>query len=110
MAVLIGAGITAAAALIGTGVSIWSQSRALKQAQKEAKRTERLNIKFAEEESVREERRFARTMKLEEEALETQQAGQRFNQTQTILGNLTNMLNSNRAARNTFMQLQKQRA
>lgn len=101
-AILGGAAITAGGALVSAGIQAWFNNQAQEDALKEARRTEKLNIKFAEEQTKRDERRFARGFKLQEENLDLKKSQANINTTQSILSNMQGLMQSNRA---TSMQI-----
>jgi hypothetical protein len=94
--------IVGGASLIGSGVSLWANSSAQSAALKEHRRAERLRVKFAKEESEREERRFSRTHAL-------QKQGQNFNMIQSILNGTKSMFESNRANTHQIMSFNRSR-
>lgn len=89
MAVIAAAGITAGATLLGAGIQLWANEAASKEALRENRRAEGLRIKFAGEETEREERRFEKKFKLN-------QSAQNFNMMDTMLKNTQSMFQSNR--------------
>ncbi len=97
-----GAGIAGVTGLVGTGVSLWYQNRAQAEAKKEHSRTEALNIKFAKEETKREDERFKKNFGLS-------QSTQNFNASQAILGNIQNLFESNRKGTNEMMTYNRTR-
>ncbi len=108
-----GAAIIGGAQLIGGLYSAWKQDELARElAESEIKSSERLNelnIKFAREESEREESRFARTHALQKKGFNLQKAQTNFNNTQQILNNLSGMMNNNRQARNNFINFNRTR-
>ena len=96
MPAIIGGTIVAGGALVGAGVTTWANLYASSQARREARRTEALNIKFAEEETGREESRFNRGLKL-------QQDDANFKRTQSVIDNITTMFQNNRQMTNQMM-------
>jgi hypothetical protein len=101
-AIIAAAGIGAGTTLVSTGVQLWFNNRAQQEARKEHKRSEALQIKFAERETRREESRFKKQFGL-------QQAGQNFEMTQRIMQNLRNMFESNRANSQQMMSFNRRR-
>ena len=88
---LLAAGIIGGSSLLSAGMQAWFNSSAQDAALRESRRSEKLRIKFAKEETEREEKRFNRTFGF-------QQAGQNFNMNQQINQNLMTMFESNREA------------
>ena len=103
MAAIWGAVIAAGASLTGAGIQAWSSLYAGDKALDEHRRAEKLRIKFAKEESKREEERFRRTHQLQTES-------QNFNATQTVLNNIQGMFQSNRALTRQMMNFNRSRA
>ena len=99
---LIAAGVIGGASLLGAGMQAWFNSSAQDAAHRESRRSDKLRIKFAEEETERQEKRFDRTHGL-------QQAGQNFNMNQQINQNLMNMFESNREASMRIANHRRQR-
>ena len=94
MAIVTAAIIGGSATLIGAGAQIWANNAAASEALEENRRAESLRIKFAGEETEREERRF-------QEKFSFEKAGQNFDMMDTMLQNTEKMFQSNRS--NTAM-------
>ena len=109
-------GVVAAAAVTGgftlgsAFVQYYFSEQARKEAKKEARRSEELQIKFAKEETAREQEKFDETMELRKsEFSRTQGLAERgqalneksfkFNATQTVIDRLTKMYDRSSVAR-----------
>lgn len=90
MPVVTAGAITAGATLLGAGIQVWANSAAQQEALRENRRAEKLRIKFAKEETEREERRFQKEYDLKKD-------GQNFNMMDSIIKNTQSMFMNNRA-------------
>jgi len=102
MAALAAGAVVGGIGLIGTGITSWMSSRSEAKAREEHQRAQALQIKFAEEETKREEVHRARTHQLAK-------AGQNFNMMDSIVKNTQNMFMSNRAVTDNIIKYQKAR-
>lgn len=119
--------VAGGAALTGAGINAWMQYYGMKEARKESRRSEALQIKLAGEESEREESRFTRNFGLQERQLAASEKAQaenlglekrkvrgqesqsRVNNTQAILSNIMNLMGSNREQAMRIMQFNRGR-
>lgn len=127
MALLIAAGITGGAALLGVGLNMWMQMDAMQADRKEARRAEALRIKFSTEENERladqfnrseafSEKKFEFTksqgidnLRLRERAQTSVESQHGFDNSQAVMENLMNLFNSNSETGMKLAQLNRGR-
>lgn len=104
MAIVTGSVIIGTSALASAGIQAWFNADAQEQALKEHRRSERLQIKFAEAETEREEGRFSRKLGFEKERFEFQKGNAVVAQTQNQMNSMMNMFSNNNKLSNQLVQ------
>ena len=95
---------------LSTGFQAYMNYRAMIEDRKEARRTEALQIKFAEEETERQEKYQGRSYGLQKEGMAISKANQRLATSQSVLDGMSNMYKSNTTQAMNMMKFNQSRA